>query len=395
MRYDGVKELIYLDNAATTWPKPLQVRRAMGEALVRYGANPGRSGHRMSLQTAEMIYNCREKAAAFFGLADAQGVVFTANCTTALNMVIKGVVGQSGRVLISDMEHNAVWRTVNSLPFGVRYDVARWSDDDDEIIENFRRAINKDTRLIVCTHASNVFGNVFPIARLAQLAHEHGILLCVDAAQTAGVLPIHMEHDGIDYLCVAPHKGLYAPTGTGMLLCRTRVLPEPLIYGGTGSQSLLPHQPDELPERLESGTTNVAGICGIAAGLDFLQNFGRENAYRHEMQLLQHAYDALSECEGIVLYTKRPTLERFAPVLSVNIEGVPSEQVAARLDSAGVAVRAGLHCASMAHRRFGTLPDGTVRIAPSAFTQVSEIQTVCKLFSHFSQNKLHIAKNMV
>ncbi len=371
------------------------VHRAVSDALIRYGANPGRSGHRMSLQAAEMIYSCREKAADFFGLSDPQGVVFTANCTTAINMVIRGVVRDGGRVLISDMEHNAVLRTVNDLPFGTRYDVARWSSDDDEIIDNFRRSITKDTRLMVCTHASNVFGCVFPIARLANLAHEHGVLFCVDAAQSAGVLPIDMERDGIDFLCVAPHKGLYAPTGTGMLLCRTRHPLYPLICGGTGNQSLSVNQPDDLPERLESGTVNTCGIAGISAGLDYLQMQGRESIYRHEMALLQSAYDALSACEGVVLYTEKPIVGRFVPVLSVNVEGIPSEQTAAWLDKAGVFVRAGLHCAPMAHRRFGTIPDGTVRIAPSAFTRKGDMQTVCKLFSHFSQNKLHITKNMV
>lgn len=387
--------MIYLDNAATTWPKPSNVLRAVNEALVKYGANPGRSGHRMSLETAEMIYRCREKAASFFGLPDAQGVVFTANCTAAINMVIKGVVGSEGRVLISDMEHNSVWRTVNALPFGVRYDIASWSNDDDETVDNFRRMIKKDTRLIVCMHASNVFGNVFPIARLSQLAHEYDIPLCVDAAQSAGILPIDMQRDGIDYLCVAPHKGLYAPTGTGILLCGTRSPLHPLICGGTGNASLSPQQPEDLPERLESGTVNVSGIAGISAGLDFLQHRGREAVYRHEMQLLQEMHDLLRSCEGVKLYTDRPALGRFVPVLSVNVDGVPSEQVAAWLDQNGVAVRAGLHCAPLAHRRFDTLPYGTIRIAPSVFTQQYEIKTVCKLFYHFSQNKLHIRKNMI
>ena len=387
--------MIYLDNAATTFPKPPQVLRAVNEAIMRYGANPGRSGHCMSLKTAEMIYACREKAADFFGLADAQGVVFTANCTTALNMVIRGVVGDSGRVLISDIEHNAVWRTVNALPYGKRYDMAAWSPDDDEIVENFRRAITRDTRLIVCTHASNVFGVVMPIRRLARLAHEHGILICVDAAQSGGILPINMEQDDVDFLCVAPHKGLYAPMGTGMLLCRTRRLLTPLICGGTGSGSLSFEQPSELPERLESGTVNVAGICGIAAGLDFLRMRGRERVYIHETALLQYAYDSLHACEGVKLYTCRPSVGRTVPVMSVNIDGESSEEVAERLNKYGVAVRAGLHCAPLAHRRFDTIPQGTVRIAPSAFTTMGEMEKVCKLFSHFSQNKLHTTKNML
>lgn len=395
MHCDGVSVVIYLDNAATTFPKPPQVMHAVNEAMVRYGANPGRSGHRMSLQTAEMIYNCREKAAEFFGLPDAQGVVFTANCTMSLNMVIRGVVGNSGRVLISDLEHNAVWRTVNALPYGKRYDMAAWSPDDDETVENFRRAITRDTRLIVCTHASNVFGVVMPIRRLARLAHEYGILFCVDAAQSGGILPIDMEKDDIDFLCVAPHKGLYAPMGTGILLCRTRHLLTPLICGGTGSGSLSFEQPTELPERLESGTVNVMGICGISAGLDFLKARGRERVYAHETALVQWAHDKLSLCEGIRLYTQKPAMGCSVPVLSVNIDGETSETVAEWLSQSGVAVRAGLHCAPLAHQRFDTLPHGTVRIAPSAFTTMGEMETVCKLFSHFSQKKLHTQKNMI
>lgn len=394
-QYNEVIYVIYLDNAATTWPKPPNVLRAVNDALVRYGANPGRSGHRMSIETAEMIYTCREKVAAFFGLSDTQGVVFTANCTTALNMVIRGVVGDNGRVLISDVEHNAVWRTVNALSRGDRCDVAKWSYDDEETVENFRRAITRDTRLIVCTHASNVFGVVLPIRRLARLAHERGILICVDAAQSGGLLPIDMEVDDLDFVCVAPHKGLYAPMGTGLLLCRTRYLLTPLICGGTGSDSLSAEQPSELPERLESGTVNVGGIAGIAAGVDFVASRGREILYSHEISLLRNAYDMLSNCAGVKLYAPKAVVGRSAPVLSVNIDGETSEAVAEMLSQNGVAVRAGLHCAPLAHRKFDTLPHGTVRIAPSAFTTPKEMAIVCKIFSQFSQKKLHTPKNML
>jgi selenocysteine lyase/cysteine desulfurase len=299
-------------------------------------------------------------------------------------------------VLISDLEHNAVWRPVWALcPRQPRYDIAAWSPDEEETVENFRRAIRPDTRLIVCTHASNVFGVTLPIRRLAALAHEHGLLICVDAAQTAGVLPIHMEEDGIDYLCVAAHKGLYAPMGTGLLLCRETELVEPLVRGGTGSLSLYPQQPQELPDRLESGTPNTAGICGLRAGLRFVEERGRERIYEHEIRLLQQVYDRLSICKGVQLYTDHPRLGHTAPVLSVNVEGIPAEQTAALLNDHHIAVRAGLHCAPLAHRRFGTLPGGTVRLAPSTFSTAEEVEKICKLFSQFAQKRLHDEKNML
>lgn len=385
--------MIYWDNAATTWPKPAAVRQAVGQALRRYGANPGRSGHALSLRTAEEIYACREAVAAFFGLKDPTGVVFTANCTAALNTVIHGVLERGGRALTSDVEHNAVWRPLCAL--GERVDVAAWSPNEEETVENFRRAIRPDTRLLVCTHASNVFGVTLPIRRLARLAHEYGMLICVDAAQTAGVLPLHMELDELDYLCVAPHKGLYAPMGTGLLLCRERERVAPLVRGGTGTLSLLSAQPEELPERLESGTPNTPGICGIRAGLAFVEEKGRQTAYAHELRLLQQVYDRVQGRPGICLYTPRPTAGRSAPVLSLNVEGVPSEVTARLLDGHGIAVRAGLHCAPQAHRRFGTVESGTVRLAPSVFSTPAEAEKIAEIFSQFAEKRLHIRENMV
>lgn len=388
--------MIYWDNAATTWPKPPAVRAAVAEALVHYGANPGRGGHRMSLAASEQVYRCREAAAAFFGLLDPAGVIFTLNCTMALNTVIRGLAESGGRVLISDLEHNSVLRPLHVLSAGrPRYDVAAWSPNDDETVDNFRRAIRPDTRLIVCTHASNVFGVTLPIRRLGALAHENGLLFCVDAAQTAGVLPIDMEADGIDYLCVAAHKGLYAPMGTGLLLCRETRQLLPLMRGGTGSLSLHPEQPEELPDRLEAGTVNTPGICGLLAGLQFVRQKGRDRIYAHELGLLTALYDRLRNIPGVRLYTPRPVAGRTAPVLSVTVDGMPGEQAAARLSEAGVAVRAGLQCAPMAHRHFGTLPDGTVRLAPSAFSTQRELETICKLFYQITQKSLHAQENMV
>ncbi|MBQ5841177.1 MAG: aminotransferase class V-fold PLP-dependent enzyme [Clostridia bacterium] len=378
--------MIYWDNAATTWPKPPSVGTAVARALRDYGGNPGRAGHAMSLASAEQIFACRQAAARFFGLSDPARVVFTLNCTMALNTVIRGLVGEYGRVLISDIEHNAVWRPAWGLDIRrPRVDVAKWSADEEETVDNFRRAIRPDTRLIVCVHASNVFGVTLPVRRLARLAHEHGIPLCVDAAQSAGILPLDMEADGIDYLCVAAHKGLYAPMGMGLLLCRDGEKLQPLVRGGTGSGSRYPQQPQELPDRLESGTPNTPGICGLAAGLRFVEQRGRESIYQHELGLIQRLYDRLEDLNKVRLYTPRPVYGKSAPLLSMNVEGLPSEQVATMLNEQGIAVRAGLHCAPLAHGHFGTLPAGTVRLAPSAFSTAEEVEKICKVFSQIAQ----------
>lgn len=380
--------MVYWDNAATTWPKPTTVRVSACKANELYGANPGRAGHDMAMKTAEKLYECREAAAAFFGLRDADGVVFTANCTTALNTVIHGVLSCDGRALTSDLEHNAVMRPLASLSQH-RYDVVPWCQDTDELVERFRRAIRPDTRLMIVTHASNVFGVTLPIRQLGELANRYGLLFCVDAAQTAGVLPIDMEADHIDFLCVAAHKGLYAPTGMGMLLCREKDRIAPLIRGGTGSYSILLSQPAELPDRLESGTPNTSGICGLRAGIAFVESKGRENIYQHEMALLQYVYDSLCGHPAIRVYTPRPCINAAAGILSLNVEGLPSEQVAEILNERRIAVRAGLHCAPCAHRCFGTLEQGTVRLAPSVFSTKDEAEYICKVFLKIGEKSLH------
>ena len=377
--------MIYWDNAATTWPKPSTVRFSSCKANELYGANPGRSGHQMSLRSAEQVYRCRQAVAEFFGLNDPTGVVFTANCTTALNMVIQGVLRDGGCAVTSDLEHNAVMRPLAQY----RYKTVTWCPNEEELIDRFRRAICPETRLLICTHASNVFGVTLPIRKLGELAHRYGLLFCVDAAQSAGILPIDMEQDHIDYLCVAPHKGLYAPMGTGMLLCRDSSTLPPLIYGGTGSHSLSLEQPEELPDRLESGTPNTSGICGIRAGIEFLQSRGRERIYWHEIHCLQQVYDGLYGCPSIRFYVPRPAFGRAVPVLSLNIDSLSSEEATALLDERGIATRAGLHCAPAAHKHFDTLEQGTIRLAPSAFSTEEEAAYISKVFLEITKKTLH------
>lgn len=372
-------ETVYFDNSATTWPKPRQVIKAVNLALTECGANPGRSGYSMGLAASKEIYRCREKAAEFFNIDNPANVVFVQSCTIALNIVLKGLLKDGGRVVVSDLEHNAVMRPLSSLcSRNSVYDTAAVvPGNTSKTVESFRRCIRADTRAIVCLHASNVFGIRLPIREIGMLARQYGIKFIVDGAQSAGVLPIDMKADCIDYLCVPGHKGLYGPMGIGMLLCNCDCCLPPLYEGGTGSFSSKLFQPQELPDRFESGTLNTSGIFGLRAGMEFVKNRGIREIAEHEIRCVRYIYQRLKDMKGVILYTEYPCLDDYSPVLSFNIEGRQSEDVAEALSRRGIAVRAGLHCAPSAHRRFDTMSSGTVRISPSAFTTIKEAQYLC------------------
>ncbi len=372
--------MIYFDNAATTFPKPLCVQTAVGTAIRRYGANPGRSGHDLSVETAKQVYNVREKAAGFFGAKDAEQVIFTQNCTYALNTVIKGLLKPGDHVIISDLEHNSVLRPVHSLAAKgvIRYSVANVSlQSAQETVEAFRRLICPDTRAIITTHGSNVFGIKVPVEELAKLARSYGLYLVVDAAQTAGTEPIDIEKMGIDFLCTAGHKGLYGPAGTGLLVMRQGCRLEPLAEGGTGSASSDYRQPDFMPDRLESGTLNTVGIIGLGAGLDFLCARGTEGIAKYEMLVAKYIYEGLSKIPQVILYTAAPEYGKNLPLLSFNIDGKSSEETTALLNEKGFALRGGLHCAPLAHKKFGTIQGGTARISIGAFNTVEQAKELC------------------
>lgn len=369
--------MIYLDNAATTFPKPAPVTKAVEHALKVYGANPGRSGHEMTLKTSEEIYKCRKKAADMFGADSAQDVVFTLNCTHALNLAIKGVVKSGCHVITSNLEHNSVIRPLFALKQQgkINFDVAKVIPGNDRAtVDAFRQLIRPNTSLIICTHVSNVFGVVLPVREIGELAASHGITFVVDAAQSAGVLPIDIRQMKIDYLCMPGHKGLYGPMGTGMLITTKGEALATLMEGGTGSLSQQLEQPDFLPDRLESGTVNTPGIIGLSAGLDFVRQSGEEKLYYHELSLTQHLYDGIKKIENVQLYTPRPVSPHFAPVFSFNVKGRASGDVGEALAEQGIAVRTGLHCAPLAHNAFGTMQDGTVRLCPGAFTTRQEVE---------------------
>ncbi|MBQ8135424.1 MAG: aminotransferase class V-fold PLP-dependent enzyme [Clostridia bacterium] len=374
--------MIYLDNSATTYPKPQKVSVAVSQAL-RASANPGRSGHSMSLAAAKTIYDARITAAEFFGISSPENVIFMQNCTMALNTAIKGVLKKGDHVVVSALEHNAVMRPLKALESaGVSVTKAEVSaDDDDKTVDNFRKSINANTKAIICTHASNVWGIRLPIERLCALAHTYGLVFIVDAAQSAGVLPLNVGEMGYDIVCAAGHKGLYGPMGTGMMLLSGSVLPEEIMQGGTGSNSISLTQPVELPDRYESGTVNLPGIAGLKAGIDFVRARGIDHIFSHELSLVTSLYKRLDKMPHVRLYTPKPDSGHCVPVLSFNVEGLDSEDCAARLSENGVAVRAGLHCSPCAHEALGTLETGAVRISPSVFTKHSDIERTAHIIS--------------
>ncbi len=364
--------MIYLDNAATTFPKPQSVIQAVADSLKK-SANPGRSGHTLSQNTALAVYDVREKLKNMFWAPSVENVIFTLNCTHAINYVLKGLLKKGDRVVTSSFEHNAVMRPLENLKKqGIHIDIAEaYPDDRDATVRSFARLINTNTKLVICTAASNVIGLKMPIKEIGMMCKQFGCKFCVDAAQLAGVCEINMKDCNIDYLCIASHKGLYAPMGTGVLITCDNQL-DTIIEGGTGTASIMLEQPHELPEMLESGTINVSGIMGICAGIDFVKSKGYDKIYAHEMGLVQKLYRQLKSTPGVKLYTPEPN-ENYAPVLSFNISGLNSVESASKLNSLGFATRAGLHCAPLAHKRLGTIESGTVRICPSVFTSSQDI----------------------
>ena len=274
--------MLYFDNAATTFPKPFAVKKAVEEAILKFGANPGRSGYKMGIETSRKVFETREKAAKLFGISNSENIVFTKNCTEALNAVLMSIGQEGGHFIISDLEHNSVLRPL--FEFEKRgeteFSVAEvFEGEPEKTVESFAKMIRGDTRMIVATGASNVFGIKLPVEDLAKLANEHGILFMADMAQTAGSEHMDMEKYGVDFICAPGHKGLMGPMGTGILATRRPELLKPQLFGGTGSYSLRYSQPDELPDMLESGTLNVPGICGLSAGIEKVLSEG-ESAWK-------------------------------------------------------------------------------------------------------------------
>jgi cysteine desulfurase family protein len=367
--------MIYLDNAATTWPKPERVYETVLDAMRSKGGNPGRSAHKTSAAAGKVLAQARLSLAKLLGARDPDRIVFTHNATDALNLAIGGALSPGDHALISSMEHNSVTRPLEHLTRrGVTYtrvpmDPAAGVDPQD-----VEKALRPDTKLVVLTHASNVTGTVNPLGAVGALCRERGVLFLVDAAQAAGSLPIDVEAMSIDMLAFPGHKGLLGPTGTGGLYLAESAKVEPARYGGTGVFSESPLQPDELPYRYESGTQNFHGLAGLDAGVRFIMDETREAIHAHELHLTDALIGGLSEIPRVTVYGPPPGAER-ASVVSFNIEGVNCAEAAMALDASfDIAVRAGLHCAPDAHRTLGTFEQGgTIRVSPGYFNTEDDI----------------------
>ena len=344
--------MIYLDNGATSFHKPRRVYQAVQEAFVSC-ANPGRGGYEAAMQAANVVVRCREQAAALFGCQPEQ-VVFTSNCTHGLNIAIRSLIKPGSRVLVSGFEHNAVTRPLHAL--GTRIIVAgRKLFDWGDTLQQFSDGLKTGVDAAVFTHVSNVFGYILPVAEMAVLCRQHGVPFIIDAAQSAGSLPVSLEKLQADYIAMPGHKGLLGPQGTGLLLCAGD--PVPLLYGGTGSESIRQDMPDYLPDRLEAGTVNVPGIAGLEAGLRYLRRTGTGKVFRVEQTEARRCARGLEEL-GMKVFAG----PHQAGTISF-LAGMDCEETAVLLAKQGIAVRAGLHCAPTAHKSAGTLESGTVRVS--------------------------------
>lgn len=369
--------MVNFDNAATSFPKPDSVRAAVTAAITKYGGNPGRSGHDISIAAAQEVYNARKKAADFFG-AQPENVVLTLNCTHALNFAIKGIVRPGNHVIISDLEHNSVFRPVYALSKkGVTYSTAASAPEKEVILRNIEKAVTPRTAAVIFTLGSNVTGQLMPYREIGALCRRRGLCFIADGAQVCGVRDIDLERDNINILCCAAHKGLYAAPGTGLLISDGKYKIRPVIEGGTGSTSLDPEQPDFLPDALESGTVNTIGAISLAAGLDFVNSIGRDKIYAHEKGLCDRLIEKLEKIDGVTVYRQQGA--EYLPIVLFNIKGALPEEAAGFFNDKGFALRGGLHCSGLAHKTVGTLPDGAVRFAPSVFNTASETDRFAKV----------------
>jgi cysteine desulfurase / selenocysteine lyase len=376
--------MIYLDHAATSWPKPPVVLQAMTDYLEKAGGNPGRSGHRLSIAAARCVYDTRASLAELFHAPDPLRIVFTLNVTHALNLAIRGLLRSGDRVVTSGIEHNSVMRPLRALEKqGVVLTVVACRTDGTLDCEEMRKAVTAGTRLVVINHASNVMGTILPIADIARIAHQSGAWLLVDAAQTAGTIPLDVDAMGIDLLAFTGHKGLQGPPGTGGLVIGPSVPAEdlvPLMRGGTGSRSEFEEQPDMLPDKYESGTQNGVGIAGLGAGVHWVLERTVERIRAHELELATALSEGLRSVKGVTVYGPCDRAQTVA-VVSCRVEGQRVSTVGLRLDDEfEILCRVGLHCAPAAHKTLGTFPEGTIRLAPGVFTTLDDIRTTIRAF---------------
>jgi len=383
--------MIYLDNPATSWPKPPQVKEAMVKFMDEVGANPGRSGHSLSIEAARIVYEAREALSILFHARDSSRIVFTLNATESINLALKGLLKYKDHVITSSMEHNSVMRPLRDLEKrGIELTVVSCFEDGTLDPKEVEREIQSTTKMIVLNHASNVTGTLLPIREVGEITRKYKLLFLVDAAQTAGAYPIDVEKDGIDLLAFTGHKSLYGPQGTGGLVIGERINEKemiPLKQGGTGSRSEFEEQPDFLPDRFESGTPNGVGIAGLLAGVQFVLGKGVEQIRQNEMILIEKLIMGFKKIPQVKLYGPEQLNDRVA-TLSFNFTHLSPSNGALCLEKEfGILCRPGLHCAPAAHHTIETFPEGTIRFGLGAFNTEEEIKAAIQAVSLITQKR--------
>lgn len=366
--------MIYLDNAATTLHKPECVRRAVYEAMGTLG-NSGRGLHAATLAASRIVYETREKAARFFGFQEPERVAFTSNATEALNIALHGLVKAGDHVITTQTEHNSVLRPLyQKEKEGAELTILRADAKGNISLSELENAIKENTKAVICSHASNVTGNLMPIEKIGKICKRHGLTFVLDAAQTAGAVPIEMQKMGIHVLCFTGHKGLFGPQGTGGICVDKSVNLPPFKRGGSGILSFEHEHPQEMPEALEAGTLNIHGLAGLHAAFDFLEETGIEVIRRHEQRLMEQFYQGIRRIKGVKIYGDFEAAERSA-VVSMNVQGYDAKEVGDILwQEYDLAVRAGIHCAPLIHGALGTQEQGCVRFSFSWFNTEEEVE---------------------
>ncbi|WP_206460158.1 aminotransferase class V-fold PLP-dependent enzyme [Anaerovorax sp. IOR16] len=381
--------MIYLDNAATTFPKPTVSLRAINQCMTSYCGNPGRSGHDMSMKTGEEVYKTRKEIQELFQVEDASHILFTSNATDSLNLAIKGTLKSGDHVITTSMEHNSVLRPLKSLEKeGVQISIIYGNKEGKINPELIRSEIRENTKMIACTHASNVTGTILPIKAIGQIAKENKLIFLVDASQSAGCIPINVNEMNIDLLAMPGHKGLLGPLGTGVLYVNPKLKLKHLKEGGTGTNSRDVRQPYDYPEGYESGTVNAPGIIGLGRSVAFVKKIGVNKIREYEENLISILHKELSNQKNIIVYGPKNIQDKVG-IFTFNIKGMECEQVAQELnDKYHIAVRAGFHCAGLAHKTIDTLDIGAVRMSVGPFNQPKEIKYVAQAIKEINKNNL-------
>jgi len=380
--------MIYMDNAATSWPKPESVYTAVLNCMKKHGANPGRSGHKMAVEAGSILLYTREMLCQLFSIDNPFQMIFTMNTTESLNLAIKGCTQPGDHIITTSMEHNSVARPLKELEkINISTTYVRADSQGKIDPTDIRKAIRVNTRLIVTTHASNVTGTLVPVQEIGKIAREHGILYLVDAAQTAGIIPINLSTLPVDMMAMPGHKGLLGPQGTGVLYLAPHVRLKQLKEGGTGSQSESLVQPEFLPDRYESGTSNTPGIAGLGAGINYIIKKGQNTLLARVRRIEKFFLDALLNIPGIKVYGPTNMKDRTGAI-SINIKDFDSAYIANLLDEKyNIAVRGAIHCSPLAHKTIGTLKQGTVRFSPGIFNTLDEAKECIKALEQLTRLK--------